>query len=238
MITTLARSALGLTLAAAILCSVGMVAASYTLTSKWKAPGEGPLGFAGKKVVALVISEDNDLRMSAEEALVREISARGPQGVAAYRLIPREELKDKDKAKGWFERSGAAGVVVLRIVGQEQRTSYSAAVWSSGYYGNFYDYYGNGWATVTPIGKGRVDTTLAVETLLYRVSDAKLLWAGVGQTTNPEDAGTFMKALATTVAKELQKDGFTRKPSKMKSCRRSRPVSEQRFPDLTPKENT
>ena len=84
--------------------------------------------------------------MSAEEALVREISARGPQGVAAYRLIPREELKDKDKAKGWFERSGAAGVVALRIVGKEEQRVYYAVVWSSGYYGNFYDYYGSGWA--------------------------------------------------------------------------------------------
>jgi hypothetical protein len=194
-------------------CSVGL-AAEHTFTSTWKAPGSGPLNFAGRKVAALVITTDDNLRMSAEEALAREITARGPRGVAAYRLIPRAELTDKDKARSWFDRSAVDGVVAMRIVGVDKSTSYSAVVWSSGYYGNFWDYYGNGWTTVTPIGKGRVDTTLAVETLLYQVSDAKLLWAGLSETTNPKDAGTFMKGLVNAVVKELQKEGLSSKGSK------------------------
>ena len=199
--------------AVAMACSIG-IAASNPLLSTWKAPGEGPMGFAGKKVVALAITDDENLRVSAEEALAREITARGPQGVAAYRLIPREEVKDAEKAKGWFERSEVAGVVALRIVGQEKRTVYSSAVWSSGYYNNFYNYYGNGWATVTPIGKGRVETTLAVETLLFRVSDAKLLWAGVSQTTDPKSVGAFMTDLVKAVVSQLEKDGLRAKPAK------------------------
>ena len=193
---------------------MGLAAASVTLTSTWKAPGETSLNYAGKKVVALVITADESLRMSSEEALVREISARGPQGVAAYRLIPREELTDKDKVKGWFDRSGAAGVVALRVSNQEERRVYDAMVWSSGYYGNFYDYYGSSWATVTPIGKGHIERTLTVETLLFRVSDAKLLWAGVSQTTDPKDVSSFMKELTKTVVKQLEKEGLARKASK------------------------
>jgi hypothetical protein len=195
-------------------CAAGLVAAEHRFTSTWKAPGTAPLNFAGKRVAALVITTDDSLRMSAEAALAREITARGPKGVAAYTLIPREELTDKDKARGWFERSAVEGVVAMRIVGVDKTTSYSAVVWSSGYYGNFWDYYGTGWATVTPIGKGRVDTTLAVETLLFRVSDATLLWASISETTNPKDAGTFMKGLVDTVVKELQKQGLVRKAPK------------------------
>jgi hypothetical protein len=205
------RSARTLALVAATACSVGLAATSHTLTSTWKAPGTGPLDFADKKVAALVITTDDGLRMSAEAALAREISARGPKGVAAYTVIPREELTDKEKAKSWFERSAIEGIVAMRIVGVDKSTSYSAVVWSSGYYNNFYDYYGNGWTTVTPIGKGRVDTTLAVETLLYQVSDARLLWASISETTNPKDAGTFMKGLVSAVVKELQKEGLVRK---------------------------
>ena len=194
--------------------SLELAAADHTFISTWKAPETAPLDFAGKRVAALVISNDEGLRMSAEEALAREITARGPKGVPAYTVIPREELTDKDKVKGWFERRAVAGVVAMRIVGVDKSTSYSAVVWSSGYYGNFWDYYGNGWATVTPIGKGRVDTTLAVETLLYRVSDATLLWASISQTTNPKDAGTFMKGLVSAVVKQLQKEGLVSKASK------------------------
>jgi hypothetical protein len=195
-------------------CAAGLVAAQPRLTSTWKAPGAGPLNFAGKRVAALVITTDDALRMSAEAALAREITARGPKGVAAYTLVPREELTDKDKAKAWFERSGVEGVVAMRIVGMDKTRSYSAVVWSSGYYGNFWDYYGTGWATVTPIGKGRVDTTLAVETLLFQVSDATLVWAGISETTNSKDAGTFMKDLVNVLVKELQKQGLVRKAPK------------------------
>jgi len=194
-------------------CSL-VLAADHTFLSTWKAPGVDTFDYADRRVAALVISDDIGLRTSAEEALARELTARGPKGVATYRLMPREEMTDKDKARGWFERGGVEGVVAMRIVGIDKSRSYSAAVWSSGYYGNFYDFYGSSWATVTPIGKGRIDTTLAVETLLYQVSDARLLWASVSQTTNPKDAGSFMKGLVKEVVKELQKQGLVRKGPK------------------------
>jgi hypothetical protein len=193
---------------------MSLSAASYKFTSTWKAPGVAPFNFAGRKVAALVITTDESLRISAEEALAREITARGPQGVAAYKLIPREELTDKDKARGWFERTGVEGVVAMRIVGVEKEKTYSAAVWSSSYYGNFWDYYGYGWSSVYPIGSAREQTTLAVETLLYNVADAKLLWASVSETTDPKGVGPYMKGLVSAIVKELQKEGLVRKTSK------------------------
>jgi hypothetical protein len=201
------------TLVAASVCCVGL-GAEHTFTSTWKAPGVGPLNFAGRRVAALVITTDESLRMSAESALAREIEARGPRGVPAFTVIPRETLADKDKARDAFERANVEGVVAMRIVAVDKSRSYSAVVWSSGSYGNFYDYYGSAWATVTPIGKGHVDTTLAVETLLYQVADAKLIWACVSENTNPKDAGTFMKGLVNAVVKELQKQGLVGKARK------------------------
>ena len=60
---------------------ITFAAADVTLTSTWKAPGEGPLNFAGKKVVALVVTNDENLRMSAEEALVP-----GSPGCTGHRI--------------------------------------------------------------------------------------------------------------------------------------------------------
>jgi hypothetical protein len=208
------RTVCAWTCAVAAVCGAALAAASVTLTSTWKAPGETSAGFAGKKVIALVFTTDDSLRMSAEEALAREITARGPQGVAAYRAIPRELLTDKAKAKDWFEHSGNVGVVALRLVGQEEHRVYDAVVWSSGTYGYFYDYYGSSWAQATPIGKGHLEKTLTVETLLFRVADGKLLWAGTAETTNPKDVGSFMKDLASSVVKALVKEGFSQKGAK------------------------
>ena len=55
------------------------------------------------------------------------------------------------------------------------------SIWSSGYYGNAWDYWGYGWATVYPIGKAREQRTLTVETLLYDLSKGAPIWAAVSQ---------------------------------------------------------
>ena len=57
--------------------------------------------------------------MSGEEALVRELTSRDVTGLAAYRIVPREELKSAERARDWFERSGVQGVVALRPVSRE-----------------------------------------------------------------------------------------------------------------------
>jgi hypothetical protein len=186
-------------------------AAPVTFISTWKSPSAGPLNFAGRKVAALVIVDDLNLQMSAEEALAREITARGPVGVAAYRLIPHEELVDRDRAKTWFEKAGIQGVVSLRLVATDTQKVYSAVVWSSGYYANAWDYYGYGWATPYPIGKGRDERTITVETMLFDLTTANPIWAGVSRTTDPKDAASFMKELAREVVKNLEKEGLARK---------------------------
>src|SRR5215471_20619029 len=85
-------------------------------TSTWKAPEAAGVTFAGKKVVALVMSSDENLRVSAEEQLVREVAARGADGVAAYKMMPREEAATAERARPWFERAKVTGVVALRPV--------------------------------------------------------------------------------------------------------------------------
>lgn len=201
---------------AAVACAIvlGATAAgaqSNVFTSVFRFPGTAPLNFAGKKVAAVVIVDDNGLRVSAEEALASEITTLGPVGVAAYRIIPREELADKDRAKGWLDRAGVEGAVTMRLVDVTKRQVYSSVVWSSGYYGDFWNYYGNAWGSVYPIGKAGTETTIAVETVVYDVARGTPVWGGVSETTNPKDVGNFMKKLVKDIVKQLQKEGLVRK---------------------------
>ena len=194
-----------------VMCAAIAALAQNDFVSTWKAPGTVPLDFAGRKVAAVLIVDDTGLRVSAEEALAREISARGPTGVPAYRIIPKEELKKKDAAKGWFERAGIAGLVVLRPVDLETEKVYSSAVWASGYYNYAWDYWGTSWATVVPLGKGRDQRTLTVETALYDLSKGTPIWGAVTRTTDPKDVQSYVKQLAKDVVKQLEKEGLVRK---------------------------
>ncbi|HEX7019696.1 MAG TPA: hypothetical protein VF159_06800 [Gemmatimonadaceae bacterium] len=203
-------------------CAVGAVvvmaavaeAAGPKFTSTWKAPEAAGVSFAGKKVAALIISDDQSLRMSGEEALVRELAAIGlTQGAASYRIIPREELRDPDKARGWYERAGIDGIVSMRLVSADTRTTWRPSMWTSASYNTLWGYYGYGWNSVYTYDPGvtRVDEVVVVETLIFSVPLNKLLWAGVTESTNPKDASSVIEDIVAETVKEMKKQGLIQK---------------------------
>jgi hypothetical protein len=192
----------------AVLISVVIHAGSKYKTT-WRASDAGQLSFAGKKVAALVISGDESLRMSSEEALVRELNARGLQGVAAYRLVPREELQKADTARPWFERGSIEGLVVLRPIELANKRTYTPDLWASPYYGSLWGYYGYGWGNVGTSGYVGQEMVLTIETMIYSVPRDRLLWAGVSETKNPSSVQEVVAELVRSAAQELKKQGLT-----------------------------
>ena len=79
--------------------------ASTSFNSTWRNPAAEPGNFQGQKVAALVMSTDQSVRFGAEDALARELTARGAVGIAAYSLIPKELTQDKEKAKEFLEKA-------------------------------------------------------------------------------------------------------------------------------------
>jgi hypothetical protein len=189
---------------------VGAGAAKPKFTSVWKTPAAGEVTLAGKKVAALVISNDTDLRVSGEEALVRELGQRGLQGVATYRIAPKEELTDVAKAKGWFERAGVEGVVALRPISSERRTTYTPSTWANPYYGTLWGYYGYGWNNVYIPGSIGHETVVTVETLIFSVPKDTLLWAAVSESEEPKTLAAFMKELVEACVDEMHRQGLAR----------------------------
>lgn len=210
MHTPFMRRALPVLVALLVAGSGSMIEAAK-FKSTWKADGAKPLNFRGKKVLALVITDDQSLQVSAEEALARELTALGVDGVAAYRLIPGPELRDKDKAKGWVTRADVVGVVAMRPLGAEKQVSYTPDMWISPYYGSFWNYYGYGWNSMYIAGSVREDTVVSVETLVFSVPEDKLLWAGVSEKTNPKTLQKLVADLVKESVKELGKVGLVPK---------------------------
>src|SRR6185503_4507759 len=171
----------------------------------WKSPEVARLNFAGKKVAALVITDSQSLQMSGEEALSRELTERGVNGTPTYRFVPREELKSAEKARPWFERVKVEGVVALRPVKRETEKEYSPVIWSSGYYPDFWGYYGYGWSNVYVLPTGRDTTTITVETLIYDLTRNQLVWAATSETRDPKNLQDFVKDLVNAAVREMKK---------------------------------
>jgi hypothetical protein len=199
---------------ALVVASLAAPVLAAKFTSTWRADGAKPLNFAGKKVVALVLTNDRDLEISAEEALARELTARGVEGVAAYRLVPQPEMRDRDKVKPWFTRANVVGVVAMRPMGSEKKVSYTESFWASPYYHSFWGYYDYAWGALYVPGSLREDTVVTVETLVFSVTDDALVWAGVSEKTNPKSLQKLVADLVKASVKELGKEGLVPKQAR------------------------
>jgi hypothetical protein len=191
-----------------VLGPIALAAAKFTST--WKPPDAAGTSFAGKKVATLVISNDQNLRVSGEEGLARELATRGVVPVAAYRLVPREELADPEKARGWFERASVEGVVALRVVSAEKERTYVPGVWATPNYSTLWGYYGYGWGAVYDPGYVREDRVVVIETLIFSVPRNKMLWAGVSETTNPKGTARLLEDLVDAALEEMREQGLIR----------------------------
>jgi hypothetical protein len=188
--------------------------ASNPFVSTWKAPDAAPLELRGSKVAAVVMMENQASRRAAEDALAREITARGAQGVPMYTILPDAKPQSEGAARAALEKAGIAGAVVMRPVGVEKEVSSTPVTYSAPMYAGYYGgYYGHGWGAAwgpTQISGGeiRTDTIVVVETLIYSLKQNKLVWGGQSRSTNPKNVEQLVRTLATAAAKELEKQGL------------------------------
>ena len=195
---------------AAMMLAAAVLSAAPKFTSAWKSPDAASVSFAGKKVAALVIAQDDSLRVSGEEALVRELTARGLQSVATYRIAPKEELKNPDQRQGMVregQRRGRRGDAAGQ---QGQADHLQSRHWVNPYYSTFWGYYGYGWGSMyiparssrTPSWSSRRQSTACPRN--------QLVWAAVSETKNPKDLQRFVEDLVKESVKELHEQGLAR----------------------------
>jgi hypothetical protein len=179
-----------------------------TFTSTWKAPDAQRVDPLGKKVAALVISGDKTQQRDAEVYLSNDLTSRGARGVTAHTLIGFGH-PDLDYARARFKEAGVEGVVVMRVVGHDQRVIVDPGGFSGEAYTSFGSYYSSaGVALSYSTGSVQTETEVTVETLVYSLSQGKLLWAGTSHTSNPAGIQSLTHEVADAVAREMAKQGL------------------------------
>ena len=194
----------------AALALAPLACSTTTFDSTWRSPEAKPLQLEGQKVVGLFLARSPARRRRAEDAMAREISARGAQGVPAYTVLSDEEVKDQETARAKLESLGFGGVVVMRVVGRETQYSYEpGVVWGRPYYRHFWGgYWRWGWDTVYEPAYLQADKVVKVETLVYSLVQDQLVWAGVSRTVDPSHIEDFISELAQAVTNQMEKDGL------------------------------
>jgi len=178
--------------------------ATTTFTSTWKAPGGQTINPAGKTIAAVFVSGDERNRHAAEDALAKDLNARGAHGVPGYKLMPNEIRGDAEDTLARLKEAGANEVVVMRVVGAHKRPSYTE-VNAPAFNGDATP----GASNATAVSEWRhFDTLVLVETLVYSLDRDELLWSSASRTTNPKDIDNLVNEVADATAKEMVKQGL------------------------------
>lgn len=134
--------------------------ATTTFESSWRNPEAPQLRLGGRKVAAVFVSKDPLHRRRAEDAMAREITARGAQGIAAYTFLSDREIGNRDLARARAEELGFAGAVVMREVGSETQYNYvhTTLVWADPTYRRLWGgYWRWGWDATAGVGRPEPD---------------------------------------------------------------------------------
>lgn len=178
--------------------------ATTEFKSTWKDPEAGPVQLQGKRVATFVVTNNEALARSAEDAAARALAERGVQAIPGYKLIPAGQATDKEALQKKLSAEQVDGAVVMRVVDRRQEVNY---VPTGPSYGSFYGYWDYGWSAVGSPGYMETDTIVSVETLVYSVPQNKLIWGGVSETFEPGKVDKVTKEIIDKAAKEMKKDG-------------------------------
>jgi hypothetical protein len=192
---------------------VAACAASTRFTSTWAQPSAQPLD-PNKKVATVMMSRRESQRRSAELAMADEIRSRGIQAVESFNILPGDAVQDTVLVRRVLVEEGVDAVLVMRVVGKEQQMSYTPGTTyyiAGPYYSSTWGYWGYGWGAAYSPGYMTTQRIVSVESLVYSVSQGRLLWAGVSETTNPEDLDSFIRELVRAVGGDLREKGLIRR---------------------------
>ena len=174
---------------------------SYT----WKSPEAEPVTFADKKVAVILVSKNRAPRRAAEEALAKEITKRGAEGIAANTLVTESELKDEELAKARFKEQGVAGVVVIRGTPKGGQ-AVDPDMWKDPIYKDIWGFTRSSW-NEEENSKPPKDVKFRVEIAVYALEQDRLIWMGTTEMKSTK-LGEFIQDIVDEIAEEMLKAGL------------------------------
>jgi hypothetical protein len=174
------------------------------LAATWHEPSPTLLNF--NRTVAVFVTTDESLRRATED----QLAAVFPNTIPSYRVLPNVASVDKGTILQQLRKAGFDGAISMRITNVSQQLTYTAG-YNGPYWGGAYGfagYWDNAWAY--PYNPYYVTTTqiVSVETNIYSLTQDKLVFAALSQTSDPANVGKLVRSVMRHINEQLRKDGM------------------------------
>jgi hypothetical protein len=189
------------------LCLLLIVSASFFLscsttsvTYVWKKDA-----YQGKahKIVVIMAAKMPEIRKIFEDRFVAELDKRGNNAIQSYKIIPMEQLSDREFAKSIIESEGADTVLFSRLVDSKTvETEMSGNVYAvPGPYHGWRTYYD----TVFSSGSSYTGNMQVayIETNVYDMKTGKLIWSAHSKTERSEGEQQLINAFIKVIISRL-----------------------------------
>ncbi len=213
-----------------IVAGAALIASCATtkVTSVWK--DESYQGRPHKVLVQAVLKKPVNRRI-VEDEFVRSLRSSGIETVAAYNVLPGEELATKEALEQQLKAGGFDSLLLMRLTGtrEEQHIVPGTVTQQSvnpvdpqfgnvpGYYGGGYTavappvggwpgYYGYGYTAVYSPAYTVEDRYAVAETSLYDTHTQKLIWTATSETLLSGNSQEQIKAYVRVMMDSLRKN--------------------------------
>jgi len=174
------------------------------LAATWHEPSPTLLNF--HRTVAVFVTTDEAMRRAVEDQLSQVF----PNTIPSYRVMPNASSADKNTILQQLRQAGFDGAISMRVTNVSEQINYNAA-YNGPYWGGAYGfngYWNNAWAY--PYNPYYITTTqiVSVETNIYSLTQDKLVFAALSQTSDPANVGKLVRSVMRHVNEQLRKDGM------------------------------
>jgi hypothetical protein len=145
-----------------------------------------------KKVFVMAATKDESSNRIVEDKLVAAV--KNSAAVASYTYLKPSDT-DQAMVEEKLRKDGFDGLIIMRLKNVEKSQSYVPGSSYGGWYG--YRYGSPGYITT--------DETFTVETNIYSLKEAKLLWSGTTSTLNPTKMDKTIDEIISTIKYELKR---------------------------------
>jgi hypothetical protein len=170
----------------------------------WKDTSVQSLEF--KKVLVLAPATDGAIRRTVEDTVKKSVP--GVEVVPGYTVLPDvASIKQLPLVREAAKRSGADGIVVLRLVADREELDYGpGGVYPIAPYATLGGYWGFGRrAIVVAEPMPTSSRVVVIETNIYDARSEKLVWSGVTESYNPGRLESLVSDASAAVLAELRR---------------------------------
>jgi hypothetical protein len=176
--------------------------ASTTLRTAWF--DSDFTGGPFKRILVVGVTPTLTDRRVFDDMFAQALTAAGVQGIPGYQFVPDAPRVSEAAFDEGVAKSGADGLLLVRLLGVDQRTQVSTIMVPAGY-GPYGSVWGPMWYAVPNVQQYQ---TANVETTLFEVKTHRPVWSATTETLNPSSVAAETPGFAKLIIGQLAARGL------------------------------